>query len=240
MTEQRLQRLRRAWDEGDLETQARLLRERMRSGELSEERVALAAYLGHEASSSLVDSALRPWGDSQALLRGVVAALRTVGHATTETWWGRLAQRLAWVVATLGSVRLEHTGLRPALAAVEAAERWLVCPCAACAQLASVTGHAALAAAVELDQRLRDGTAGETLGELNRGSQEVWLLETSGDAALIPSGGQAPACVDLLARGYPGVFGEGVPRVADEVVAWSLGLRDMVAERVAAREATAE
>ena len=56
MADQRLQQLHPAWEEGDLEAQVRLLRERMRAGELREERVRSVAILGDPLAADLLDS----------------------------------------------------------------------------------------------------------------------------------------------------------------------------------------
>ncbi|MCA9646234.1 MAG: hypothetical protein KC492_36335, partial [Myxococcales bacterium] len=51
MTDSRLQQLRRAWEaSGAVEDEAAYLRERVRVGELSQERLELAAYFGHLAA----------------------------------------------------------------------------------------------------------------------------------------------------------------------------------------------
>ena len=57
MTDSRLQQLRRAWEaSGSVEDEAAYLRERVRVGELSQERLELAALCGHEpARASLED-----------------------------------------------------------------------------------------------------------------------------------------------------------------------------------------
>lgn len=71
MSDHRLQTLRRRWLEtGAHEHQADYLRERVRHGELSVERVALAAYLGHPAAA-FCGQAVRPYLDrGQALWEG--------------------------------------------------------------------------------------------------------------------------------------------------------------------------
>ncbi len=52
MADQRLRDLERDATHGDLQARARLLRERLRVGDLAEERLRLAAYLGDEAARS--------------------------------------------------------------------------------------------------------------------------------------------------------------------------------------------
>lgn len=56
MTDQRLRDLERDAASGDLQTQARLLLERVRVGQLTEERLRLAAYLGDEAARVALDA----------------------------------------------------------------------------------------------------------------------------------------------------------------------------------------
>lgn len=59
VTDQRLRDLERDAGKGDLEARARLLQERVRVGDLTEERLRLAAYLGDEVACLALGHALR-------------------------------------------------------------------------------------------------------------------------------------------------------------------------------------
>jgi hypothetical protein len=120
MADERMRELERAAAGGEVEARSRLLRERVRSGDLDAERLALAAHVGDPAAVLASDAeperlelmgwvmALDRWG-REACVRAVVAAARTV----LATWGGRSSAVL------LG-----------------AAEAWLRCPCAEHAALA--------------------------------------------------------------------------------------------------------
>lgn len=126
MGDDRRRELERSAAQGDLAARAGLLRERVRVGELREERLSLAAYLEDEASLAalggppLVGAAdledwvggLAPWG-TEAVLRAAVAAARSALPA----WESRPEAELQ---------RPREAPRR----AIDAAAEWLRCPCA--------------------------------------------------------------------------------------------------------------
>ena len=69
MADARLRELAR-WDQVDLKTQVRLLRERMRAGELSEDRVRLAAWLGDACSVTIAGDEARGPDDFSSWAEG--------------------------------------------------------------------------------------------------------------------------------------------------------------------------
>lgn len=69
MPDERTRNLERAAAQGDVDAEAKLLLERVRAGDLFEERLKLAAYLGHEAAVVALDSPGPPSASlSEALL----------------------------------------------------------------------------------------------------------------------------------------------------------------------------
>lgn len=130
MADQRLQQLRRAWDEGDLEAQARLLCERMRAGELAEERMRLAALLGHSSSSQII-------GRNTALTVEEIPAACAEFSAEAQVRIMLAAFAAAWPTTPLTPLNEEprclHSDYRQRI------EAWTCCPCSDCAsQLANV------------------------------------------------------------------------------------------------------
>lgn len=127
MADQRLQQLRRAWDEGDLEAQARLLCERMRAGELAEERMRLAALLGDSSSSQII-------GRNTALTVEEIPAACAEFSAEAQVRIMLAAFAAAWPATPLNEEpRCLHSDYRQRI------EAWTCCPCSDCAsQLANV------------------------------------------------------------------------------------------------------
>jgi hypothetical protein len=121
MADARLQQLRRAWDEGDLDAQVRLLRERMRTGELSEERVRVVAVVGWKPACLVLGrEADRPVGlileslereSQETRVRVAIAATRALDELrreweqTTQTEWKRLRPRECLHTAEVCCVR---------------------------------------------------------------------------------------------------------------------------------------
>jgi hypothetical protein len=125
VADDRLRDLERRAQAGDLEAQARLLRERLRAGDLTQGRLELAAYLGHEparvalgptapdepADLNALAGGLQKWGPP-AVLRAVAAATRSFVDQANDT------------------PRTRESSIRAALASLDALDRWVECPCA--------------------------------------------------------------------------------------------------------------
>lgn len=97
MSDQRLRELERKWREsGSVEDEAAYLRERVRVGDLTQERLELAAYCGHEgARASLPDSPrsesyhelLRHlWGQGPTGRHALLRACRDVAASVAPAW----------------------------------------------------------------------------------------------------------------------------------------------------------
>lgn len=73
MTDSRLQELKRAWEaSGSVEDEAAYLRERVRVGDLTQERLELAAYCGHEGAGRATELVSKePSQDLLAWIRGL-------------------------------------------------------------------------------------------------------------------------------------------------------------------------
>ena len=216
MADARLQQLRRAWDEGDLETQVRLLRERMRAGELSEERVQLAARLGHVATCQLTQT------DAEGLtavleavaavpgapLRAAISTLRFAQGGALRQFAGRVAAQ----------VRLASQGTLLVLEATESL---------ACSTLR------------ESEQRLRVAYQGflphARIGLPHFGAGMGPWEELAACVSIVLDRLE-PDWLVVVAKGSHNEA-ETLRALQEDLVPWALGLRDPVAERVAAREA---
>ena len=226
MADERLQQLRRAWDGGDREALVRLLRARMRAGELSEERVLLAAWLESRAASVLFSDLPLPESKLQRL--HVAAGL------------GRL-----------GSVRIGLAAVRArtltelATPAWLAAEAWAASPCDALK--------------ADFDSAHAEALAADTTGVYKVGvgavvglvSSTAWKREISEAIEhqirrevaeeLYQSRHTTnthPAQLDFVRRIQRQCELRLYARVREEVLPWALGLRDPLAELVAARPST--
>ncbi|MBX3472733.1 MAG: hypothetical protein KF878_38260 [Planctomycetes bacterium] len=147
MADTRLRRLERAASQGDLDARVRLLCERLRAGELDEERARLAAYLGDPAARLLLGARapelplIRARGGHELNQRRWITGLRAYG----KPWLVRAAVALAEARFTAWD-RWDEADERPRRA-LAAAEDWLRCPCEAHAREADLAQHAALGAA---------------------------------------------------------------------------------------------
>ena len=130
MSDQRLRELERRWREtGSVEDEAAYLRERVRVGDLTQERLELAAHCGHEGarralgqepiapprSPSETTSWLRslPQAPHEVLVRAALQAARNgVAAGDNHAKRGRFRERVI-----------------EAKRAVSAVEKWLACPC---------------------------------------------------------------------------------------------------------------
>ena len=81
VSDQRLRELEAAWRaSGSVEDEAEYLFERVRLGELSEERLELAALLGHEAARRLTTKPIKPADGLEDLLERLLEASFPVVH----------------------------------------------------------------------------------------------------------------------------------------------------------------
>ena len=73
VTDSRLQELKRTWEaSGSVEDEAAYLRERVRVGDLTQERLELAAYCGHEGASAAAGSPTPDYCDLEEFSRGLL------------------------------------------------------------------------------------------------------------------------------------------------------------------------
>ena len=244
MADERLQQLRRAWDEGDLEVQVRVLRERMRAGELSEERVRLAALCGsgvgaevtgHDCNNSMAPC-FRCWSELSVLNRiqelgGAVASVRAA-IAGSRLHWKRIWEGAEWERLRVRSWRTRE--LNPPGAVLD----W--------AELNELVGAAIFAAEALAAAGL--GCQPPTAGSRARVQLNAWSVGTGFDLrwstlplelALEPPE-RSEDCPNWKCLSYHVSREDLLKAVRDELVPWTLGLRDPVAERVAAREVRIE
>ena len=204
MADERLQQLRRASDQGNLDAQVRLLRERMRAGELSTDRVRLAASLGNEAAGH----AMNEVDDSPA----------EIGDWGLEV----LDQPWSWLRAGVALTRLVLSECDPAhrtpdlQAALEYREADVAL---GKPQPVHVSFHGPMT------------TTGRPLADAWRVHRAVDCGVSVGERHAAP----LRRCLRLASQiTSPSRAKDALRR---ELVPWALGLRDPVAERVAAREA---
>ena len=210
MADERLQQLRRAWEGGDQAVQIRLLRERMRAGELSEDRLRLAGYLGDRLALAALDveRGAPPVADEA---EGLVELRGPPGSLDPWAWSLR-----AWGAEVLA---------RATLAYHAAVGEWL-----GPFEPFRAPNHAEILAC-PVDGSWIDPRGCSWCGF---GSQEVAAAAES-----VVGGGDPTAIETLKGQFWLGYWREDdlQNRIRDELVSWALGLRDSVAERVAAREA---
>lgn len=135
MSDTRARTLSRAAAAGDLQAEARLLVERVRRGELTQERLELAAYCGSEAARLVVDPGHRtgtyfflpPTPDRPNGFHGDGVPLRHFA-ADLEHWGRRVEVRAACVAARLVLglwSDADPEAARPAERVIALAEAWL-------------------------------------------------------------------------------------------------------------------
>jgi hypothetical protein len=124
----RLRRLTREVATGDAGARARLLAERLRAGDLGEDRLRLAAHLGDPAAAAALGREL--------LLPPTITITRWVRGLAEPSRGGAwpVWAREAYVRAAAAAGRIVLPGLDPALAergraAVDALDAWVRCPC---------------------------------------------------------------------------------------------------------------
>lgn len=202
--DERLQQLRRACDHGVLEAQGRLLRERMRAGELTEEQVRLAAYCGDPLGNALLGPrAPNVPLDVEERLEGLAD-------------WGRSACVRAGVgIARSGlpSFERDQNDPGPVRELIEACEQWLCAPSVFAAMEAARTG-------AELGKRW-----------LMTRYSLAWVPAAAASAA--SSTLHEPGFPYLWFAGDDPPSADIWQSVVDELVPWALGLSDPVAGRMA-------
>lgn len=120
MADERQRELERKASAGDVEAEAKLLLERVRSGDLTEERLKLAAYLGHEPAAVAVGIAASPFPPTQDIRRWLAAA----PHLGELGLW-RAA--LATIEATEGACGVRVSDGGPTILALTTdAEQWVL------------------------------------------------------------------------------------------------------------------
>ena len=128
MSDQRLRELERSWRVGGAEeAEAALLRERLRLGVIGEPRLRLAAAIGHAASGLLLGPRA-PAGDLRRRLAAIDGELGRAGPETVVRAAIALARSRVrlWGHTRASGSRSDRASL---LAALEAAEAWVRCPC---------------------------------------------------------------------------------------------------------------
>jgi len=203
---------------------ARVLLERIRSGELARERVVLAAALGDLSSGQLVPEpgrladALGVCG-KPAFVRAFVAIARSdLDQLGLPAMRGHLSEEF-------GDELEAH--YQAALQAIEGAEEWVHCPC---------PRHLAVAHEA--------GNAGQWAFDRLRGWPEVAEPTIKHGCFELP-GYAAMSNLDFSLRLFPDLVeqrglespegGELLEKLALELVPWALGSGDPLADRVTAR-----
>ncbi|MCW8137500.1 MAG: hypothetical protein KIT58_01180 [Planctomycetota bacterium] len=115
MSDTRLRELERRWKEtGSPDDEAAYLQERVRVGDLTQERLELAAYCGHEGARRLVDVS------HPTDIRDFVAGLARFGNDL-------LLSTLVVLARECLHANSDHA--HSARAALDAKDRWINCPC---------------------------------------------------------------------------------------------------------------
>ena len=240
MADARLQQLRRAWDEGDPESQVRLLRERMRVGGLDVEPLRLAAVLGCQAAASAMELPEPPAEPDLArvlhahcaknLGRDVGYVYQVAVRALVTTARFQLARETTTEVPSDMTTRL-----------LQRLERW-------CLQPDDRGRKRVTRALTKVEQfaaprwHRSDGPRRSSAAEALLRAGAVVRSRSSGEVPAIAANGLRAACglYDVWAeRGeLPCLVDPALRRALhDELVPWALGLRDPLTERVAAQEA---
>lgn len=260
MADEDLRALERAASGGDVDAEARLLQERVRAGELTEERLRLAAWLGREAACSAS-------GESPVPTDGL-------GPELVRKWWVQDPQdqlfQLRYALGILTSVSREIEANELGQQALFATEDYIACPCRGHAQEAESSGLRAYAQAPDLqaafgeDPRFRLAADRPWLDE----AWSLRRLEREEDYQVDTPGERGPraAAFTALAASYIGDVGASIDArqaldcvshhvrmavfrrtrfpagtiiaggIRSELLAWALGYSDPVKERVEARK----
>lgn len=218
MTDSELRRLERVFREsGSVEDEAAWLRARVRSGEVSEERLRLAAYVGHQAAALSLGpenperpEALDKWlrqlsshWDQEACVRAALAAI----SVTPPEF--RANARLAEVIAL--------------------AERWVLEPSDG---RGNVAGLSTLSTADQIGFQLGFGTREAKLALVTAVQLQYTLTRRAGWG--LPAGTVAGS----LQKQWPNAPVRAA--VTREVENWALSYSDPIRERVEARRRDAQ
>lgn len=226
MTDTHLRQLERAANQGDVEARARLLCERVRMGDLSEDRVRLAAYLGdpgarlHLGEQAPELPAIRARAGLELNQRRWVTGLRAYG----KEWLVRAAAAVA--VSRLEAwSRWDETDDRPRRA-LAAARAWIRCPCDAHARAADGAHDAALGAAQALvapgdPPPAREGLSRQLCAVAGAAATAAFAAAQAARAAASDDVLQASACVLNVLGGR-----EDTETIREALVAAALGRAD--------------
>lgn len=207
MSDDRLRELERAWREaGDVASEARWLRARLRAGELDPARVELAAGLGHPAAARVLDRT-----PGRPDLAELAAALAAGGREACV----RAVVGLAWM-QPVQAPPFEGPNDR-LLEVLDALDAWAAEPTPEREASAAAAGEAAAEAAQE------GWYAGRASAIALRA---CWAIAEPGLHARHAEDALAESAGDEASRRA---------WVRDEVAPWALGERDPAAERVARR-----
>ena len=201
MTDTWLRRHERAAAQGDLEASVHFLCDRLRRGNLTEERVRLAAYLGDPSARLLLGDrapelpAIRARAGLELNQRRWVTGLRAYG----KEWLVRAAAAIAHTRLEAWS-QWDDTDERPRRA-LAAAEAWVLCQCDAHARDADSSHHAALSAAQALvspgdsGQPVREGLSRLLCAAAGAAATAAFAAAQAARAAAADDELQASACV---------------------------------------------
>lgn len=215
MTDQRLRDLERDAARGDLHAQARLLLERVRVGDLAEDQLLLAAYLGDAPAQAALASAttstlpddidtwarsLKPFGQETS----VRAALGVAGEFMT-----------AW--------RMRRPSDDRPVRAIQAAVAWLHCPCPEHVLAAATAASSSGRAADEVDGRWTGGEDEDDEGHWVQGDAEAVTAARFAAAAAWCAANPDYELLSVAARSWPD---QDVPRIrkamVSSLVRWAL------------------
>ncbi len=202
MVDTRLRRLERSASQGDVQARVRVLCERQRTGDLDEERLRLAAYLGDAAARLLLGErapelpVIRARAGLELNQRRWITGLRAYG----KPWLVRAAVAIARARFDAWS-QWDDADERPRRA-VTAALAWVDCPCERHSREADAAHHAALSAAQALvspgDARIpgaREGLSRLLCAAAGAAATAAFAAAQAARAAAADDVLQASACV---------------------------------------------
>jgi len=226
MGDSRARALERRWKEtGALEDEVAYLRERVRAGLLSQERLELLAYCGQPAARAALDN--ETWETTDDPFQWTSNLLAR---------WGQIASVRAAVAAARAAIRVWQTEQDATyqLAAIQAAEDWVLCPCVAHGQEAS-------AASDRGDENPDLESLGYSATFPKEALSAAYAAALTATAAAAGCKGFKPelrAWEDTAgphsvsgAEKALGGSGEALAAAKAELILWALGTTDPVAER---------